>query len=490
MEKLSASSGYVILFVFSFASIALGKWFAKGTKETTDDFLAARESIPMPVAIAGLIAVWIWSSTIMGSGEGAYTFGMGGLWMYGLVVPISAVALGAPILGKVRRMIPRASTFPQYIALRMGKGAHGVFTVVGIWQMFFWSVLQVMAVGMVLDVMFGIPPIQGAFLSGIVITVYITLGGLRAAAGTAFVQVLVVTLLMAILVPMAVFMNGGPVAIYQGVANSGIENATALVTPASITGWFLVSLGAFINYSIMDQNVWQYVYSTTPGKERKLILTTTFLWFCFPATAGLLGIIALGAGIKVTPALAVPTLILNTLPKWMAYAFALIMLSSIYSTAGSCLNAFTSIIINDVYIPYFKKGNTSDSASLLKVAKTTTLLGGLGVAVLSVAPVSLLFFNYAVGAIAVPLTWPFVLSVFWEKLNIKAATWGMVLGVVCGTYFAFFPAIGWIQSPVELWVGYAITHAVSFFVPLIGTLVAPNRDFTFAEMVKNTGGSI
>ena len=490
MEKLSTSSGYAILVVFSLASIILGKWFGKGTKETTDDFLAARESIPMPVAIAGLIAVWIWSSTIMGSGEGAYTFGMAGLWMYGLVVPISAITLGAPILGKVRRMIPKASTFPQYIALRMGKGAHGVFTLVGIWQMFFWSVLQVMAVGMVLDVMFGIPPVEGAFLSGIVIAVYITLGGLRAAAGTAFIQVLLITVLLAVLVPMAVFMNGGPAAIYQGVALSGIENATALITPASITGWFLVSLGAFINYAIMDQNVWQYVYSTTPGKERKLILTTAFWWFCFPAVSGLLGIIALGAGINVSPTLAVPALILGTLPTWAAYAFALVMLSSIYSTAGSCLNAFTSIIINDVYVPYVKKGGVSDPASLLKIAKATTLLGGLGVAVLSVVPVSLLFFNYAVGAIAVPLTWPFVLSVFWEKLNIKAATWGMALGVACGVYFAFLPAIGWINSPVELWIGYAVTHAVSLFVPLIGTLLAPNQDFSFAEMVKTTGGSI
>lgn len=483
METLSRTSGYVVLVLFSLFSIFLGRLYGKDNKGTVDDFLAARESISLPVAIAGLIAVWVWSSTIMGSGEGAYSFGMAGLWMYGLVVPLSAILLGAPLLGRVRKMIPKASTFPQYMALRMGKSTHIIFTIVGVWQMFFWSILQVMAVGMVLNVMFGIPNIQGALLSGIVITLYITLGGLRAAAGTGFFQVLVITVLLAIIVPVAIVFNGGTAAIYSGVAMSGVKNATAIITPESITGWFLVSLGSYINYTIMDQNVWQYVFATKPGNERKLILTSALLWFAIPAAAGLLGIIAMGSGIKVAPSLAVPAMILHTLPRWLSFAFALVMLASIYSTAGSCLNAFTSLVLNDIYVPYFQKGPCNQD-KLLDMAKKITIVGGLGVSLFAVIPFSLLFFNYAVGAIAVPLTWPFVLSVFWKELNKKATFWGMLLGILCAGYFAFLPAINIIQSPVPLWAGYAITHLVSAIVPIIGTLISPDKEFSFDQMAN------
>lgn len=483
METLSTTAGYIILAVFSIISILLGKFFAGKSEENVDDFLAARESVPLPVAIAGLIAVWVWSSTIMGAGEGAYQFGMAGLWMYGLSVLVSALLLGAPLLGRVRKMIPQASTFPQFMAIRLGKSAHKVFTFVGVWQMFFWSVLQVMAVGMVLNTMFGIPTLHGALLSGIVISVYITLGGLRAAAGTGYFQVLVITVLLAIIVPFAVIANGGTSAIYAGVANSGVKNATAIITQDSIFDWLLVSIGSYLNYTILDQNVWQYVFSIKPGQERKLILTSTLLWLVIPSVSGLLGIIALGAAINTSPSVAIPAMILGTLPKWLSYAFALVMLSSIYSTAGSCLNAFTSLVINDIYVPYICKNNVNPK-NLLPLAKKVTLVGGILVSILSVAPISLLSFNYAVGAIAVPLTWPFVFAVIWEKLNTKATLYGIWAGIACGIYLAFLPAVGLISSPVPLWQGYAITHLVSAIIPIVGTLISPNNSFSFDQLAN------
>lgn len=484
MQPLSMMSGYLLLLVFSLISIALGIYYNKGNSaESYDEFLSARSGIPLPVAISGLIAVWVWSSTLMGSGEGAYNFGMSGIWVYGVVVPFSALVLGSWILPRVRQMMPNAATFPAYIAKRLGRNAHRVFTFVTIVQMFFWTVVQIMAVGTILNTMFGIPVWIAAVLSGIVVTLYITLGGLRAAAGTAFCQVLVITILLAILLPCAIYYAGGVHQIYDGVLSVKGHEGTLIFSKNIFFNWFLVSLFSYINYSIMDQNVWGYCYSIKPGTERKFILCSAFLWLPIPCAAGLLGVIGLSSGIQVSPSVILPAMILNLMPKIFSYGFAIIMLASIYSTAGSCLNAFTSLFINDIYIPYIKNGKP-DEEKLLPLARRITVIGGLAASAVAIFPVSLLFMNYAVAAIAVPITWPFVLSVCWQKLNTKATILGMIIAIPIALVLAFLPAIGIVLVSIPLWAGYLITHLVALLIPILGTLLWPNNEFDYSFMQK------
>ena len=482
MQTLSASAGYILLAVFSLISILLGIYYNKRNQSASyDEFLSARSGIPLPIAISGLIAVWVWSSTLMGSGEGAYNFGMSGLWIYGITVPLSALFLGSWILPRVRKMMPNAATFPAYMAKRLGSGTHKVFTFVTIVQMFFWAVLQIMAVGTILNTMFGIPVWVAAVLSGIVVTLYITLGGLRAAAGTAFFQVLVITVLLAILLPCAIYYAGGVDGIYSGVIAARGKEGTLVFSKTIFFDWFLVSFFSYLNYAIMDQNVWGYCYSIKPGTERKFILWSAFLWLPIPCAAGLLGVIGLSTGIQVNPSVILPAMIMNTMPVIFSYGFAIIMLASIYSTAGSCLNAFSSLFVNDIYIPYVKKGQP-DETKLLPLARKMTIIGGLLASGVAIFPVSLLFMNYAVAAIAIPITWPFVLSVCWKQLNKKATILGMVLAIPVALVVGFLPAIGITIIDIPLWLGYLITHLVALLVPVIGTLIQPNKEFDFAMM--------
>lgn len=482
MQPLPMYSGYLLLAVFSLISIGFGLYFSrKNSEESYDEFLSARSGIPLPIAISGLIAVWVWSSTLMGSGEGAYNFGMAGIWVYGLVVPLSALLLGSWILPRVRKLMPNAATFTTFMAKRLGPGTHKVFSFVTIVQMFFWAVLQIMAVGAILYTMFGIPVWISCILSGIVVTLYITLGGLRAAAGTAFFQVLIITVLLAIILPVAIHYAGGVDSIYDGVMNVKGRAGTLIFSKDILFSWVLISFFSYINYSIMDQNVWGYCYAIKPGTEKRFVISSALLWLPIPCAAGLLGVIGLSSGIQVTPSVVLPAMILNLMPKIFSYAFAVIMLASIYSTAGSCLNAFSSLLVNDVYIPYIKKGKP-DQKKLLPLAKKLTFVGGLLASVVAIFPVSLLFMNYAVAAIAVPITWPFVLSTFWKRLNTRATILGMVFAIPAALLLCFLPAIGVTVVNIPLWVGYFITHLIGLLVPVVGTLLKPNKEFDFTAM--------
>jgi SSS family transporter len=481
---LNSWIGYAIMIVFGIVMITVSILSHRNSKKNVDDFFSARESMTLPMAMGSLVVVWVWSSSLMGAAEGSYNFGVAGFYMYGTSVLISALLLGWPIFKRVRKIAPNISTMPEFMKARIGKQTHIVFTLVGILQSFFWAVLQMTAMGLVMNVLFGIPHAVSVMLGAIIVITYVAIGGLRASIGTDVVQFVMLLVLLAVIIPVCLWAAGGPHAVYQGLMHSSVDTATKLWTKESITGWLLVSILSFINYAIVDQSVWQRIYASKKGSESKLVLGTTLAWLPIPAVAGLMGMIGLAHGLKVNASEILPATVGNLLGTWGAYAMAIIMIATILSTTDSCLNALSTLIVKDIYIPYFKKSASMDHKQEMKVARFVVIFSGLAIALFSLAQFSILYLNYAVGALTLAVTWPFVLSVFVKKLNKNAAYWGLVAGTVAALFFAVIPGAGLMKPIVPLWVGYLISHAIAAAIPLIGTLIAPDREFQFEKAFK------
>lgn len=492
VSTLPQTWGYLLLALFAAIFIPLGYRAWREGAESAEDFLIARETFSAPVTIVSLIATWTWSSTVLGSAEGAFGFGAAGFWVYGLVVPLSALALGVPILTRVRNRVPQASSFPEYIRLRFpddwrGTGSHLIFALIASGQMFFWAILQVIGAGIAMNVIFGIPHWQGALIAGLIVTVYISFGGLRASIRTDFLQMLGIAVILAILLPWAVFAFGGPSAVYQGLITSNINGATDLITGDVIYGWLLISLFSYINYAIINQNVWQRIFASTQGDEGRVIVGSAVAWLPIPAAAGLIGMIGIAMGFSGQASNVMPAVMIETLPNYAAFGFALAIVAVVLSTVDSCLNSFASIVISDIYKPYIGDvESVKTDKALLQKTKLLLVVTGIVVAVVGMANFSILFFNYAVGAIAIPITWPFVLSVLTPRFN---RTWGVVgmgLGIVAAVIFAFLPAAGLWNSPLPLWQGYLVAHLVALLIPLAGTVLSPEEEFSFEEMDSRT----
>ncbi|GGG05762.1 sodium:solute symporter family transporter [Paenibacillus abyssi] len=478
---LNSWIGYALMIAFGIILVIVSILATRNGKKNLDDFLSARESMSLPMTMSSLVVVWVWSSSLMGAAEGAYNFGVAGFYMYGISVLISALLLGWPIFKRVRKIAPSISTLPEFMKARIGKQTHIVFTIVGILQSFFWAVLQMTAIGLVMNVLFGIPHAASIMLGAIIVITYVTIGGLRASIGTDVIHFTMLLVLLAIVIPVCLWVAGGPREIYQGLVNSSVDTATLLWTKESVTGWLLVSVLSFINYAIIDQSVWQRVYASKKGSETKLVLGTTFMWLPIPAVAGLMGMVGLAQGMNVNPSEIFPAVVGELLGTWGVYAMAIIMIATILSTTDSCLNALSTLIVKNIYIPYIKKNAPMDPNQELKVARIVVIVSGLAIAVFSLGQFSILYLNYAVGALTLAMTWPFVLSVFMKKLNKNAAYWGLVAGTVSGLFFAVIPGAGLMEPIVPLWVGYLISHAIAAGIPLIGTLVAPDHDFEFEK---------
>ncbi|WP_134698681.1 hypothetical protein [Ammoniphilus sp. YIM 78166] len=484
---LSGTIGYAILILFGIIMVVVSIIMKRKGENNLDDFLSARESMSLPMTMSSLVVVWVWSSSLMGAAEGAYKFGVAGFYMYGVSVLISSLLLGWPIFKRVRKLAPSISTMPEFMKIRLGKRTHLIFAIVGILQSFFWAVLQITAIGLVMNVLFGISHASAVIISSIIVIIYLAIGGLRASIGTDVVNFVMLLALLAIVIPATLWVAGGPSEIYQGLASSSVNTATLLYTKESITGWLLVSILSFINYAIIDQSVWQRVYASKRGSESNLILGTTFLWLPIPAMAGLIGMIGLAQGISVNPSEVFPAVIGQLLGTWGVYAIAIIMIASIFSTTDSCLNALSTLIVKDIYIPYIRKNEPMESNQEMKMARWVVIISGLCIALFSLAQFSILYLNYAVGALTLAITWPFVLSVFVKKLNKTAAFWGLIIGTISALYFAVLPGAGFVEPVVPLWVGYLISHIIAASIPIIGTLVSPEENFQYQKAFSEGG---
>lgn len=484
MQLLNQATGYAILLVFAVFVLAVALRVAKNNTNLGSDFLNAKNSVPFGVAVASLVANWTWSATLLGGGEGAYSFGVSGVWIYGIDVILSALIF-APLVMKIRNIAPQLTTFPEFIRLRVGKSSHIIFTVISMAQMLCFTLVQVMAIGLIFNTMFGIPHWQGAIIGGIIITSFVAIGGLRAAIDTSFVFVYAILLALFVLLIGSVWGNGGPSAIFEGIRNSKVAGSTFLFSKEAIIGYWLIDFFTYINYTLINQNVWEHVLAVKPGREKTLVRSSALIWFFIPAAASVIGLVGLGTGLDIAGNDVLPAVILQSMPQWASYLFVVILLASIFSTASTCLNAFTNLLVTDIYKQYMPKAKfVTDEKIMHKRSVIIIVVAGALVSVFAVADLSILWLNYAVGAFAVPLLWPFVMSAYKETINKKSIVISLYAGVIVAIFFAFLPTLEVYTLPFDMWIGYALIHVVTLVIPIVGTLIKPDREFRF-EQIKD-----
>lgn len=491
VDVASPTGGYILLGGFGLLAVTLTLYIAKGTGNNTEDLLTARSSTATPIVIVSLIATWLWSTTLMGAAEGAFSFGLPAFWVYGFTVTWSAILLG-PILVRIRQNFPDVSSYPEYIRYRFGnessesKIVHGTFTFVGLFQSSIWAVIQITGAGIVMSAVFGMPHWHGALAVGLIVTLYVVLGGLRASIMTDFIQMFAIGVLLAIVVPWAILRAGGPSAVHSGMtaAEAAVPQANHFVTPEIVVGWLLIS-AASVEYTFINQNVWQRVIAAEDVGDLKLIIgLAAVLWLAIPASASLIGLVGIAEGYTGNAFEVMPWVMSEVLPAWGAALFALVVLGAIFSTTDSCLNSVSTILISDVYKPYFgDEESVRNSDTLVTKTKIMMAIVGVFVTVIGTNQFSLLFVGLAAGAMTLPLAWPTALSVLLPEFNRKWGAYSVLIGVGVALVFGVLPTSGiWANPPFEPWQGYVLPNIVTILGPLIGTYLYPDTEHTFEDM--------
>ena len=313
-------------------------WWAGRRIKGMSDFLIAGRRLPMWMAFATLLATWFGAGSSMGVCGTVYTDGLPGIISDPFAAAISLIIAGVFFVGMLRRL--RLLTVTDVIEKRFGKSA-GVYASAWMIPVYIgWLGAQILGIGKILNLLTGIAPEWGTIIGAVIILLYTAVGGMWAVTLTDVVQVSLIIIGLALIVPGAVDVAGGLEAIFKSVPAEHLTLAPADNSWNTIVGymgqWCVMGLGCVVGQDLIQR-------SLSSRTDRIAVSSTVlagvvYLMLCVvPITIGFAGRIILPE-LKDGEAL-LPLLASKILHPVVFTIFLSALISAIMSSADSSLLA-------------------------------------------------------------------------------------------------------------------------------------------------------
>ncbi|MBZ0245973.1 MAG: sodium:solute symporter family protein [Cyclobacteriaceae bacterium] len=442
-------------------TVAIGYWASRKVK-TAGDFMLAGRSLPIMLSAAALFATWFGSETVFGASA---EFLEGGL--YAVIEDPFGAALCLILFGlffarKLYNM--NLLTLGDFFKQRYGRKTELAASVFLAPPYVGYIAAQLVAMGLILNVVAGIEVWQGIVISSIVVTFYTFIGGMWAISVTDFIQSIIIVTGLLVLAYVLSEKAGGVTKVlsevhprnYKFLPSWDIKEITTY-----IAAWSVLGLG-----SIPSQDVFQRVMSS--GSVKIAVRS------CFIAAGLYLTIAMLPLFISLCTKylyadqlhgdaqLALPNMVLMHTSMPIQILFFGSLLSAIMSTTSSAILAPAAIFSGNLINPLLKD-RLSDKQllyttriSILLFATIATIMACLRENIYELVAESSIL---SLVSLFAPLTF----GMYWRRTTSTGAVLGMVLGISSWLFFK------WIY-PLEIPALVPATM-VSIISLIIGSLI-------------------
>jgi len=455
---LPASTGWILLGLFSIVWVLLGFFWGRKSKGLEGHMLAGR-NVGLALGTATAVATWVTSNTTMLAPQFALQMGLWGMLAY--ATASIGLFLFAPVAERVRALMPSGFSSAEFIRLRYGRWAWGLFLAISFVYAFVWLVSMGIAGGLLLEALSGIPYRAGMSVVLAVCTLYTVVGGMKAVIGTDFVQSFII-LVGIVVVGVALVLSVDLGRVYDGLAESRPMLVEILVPAALMTVFNNLLFGMS---EIFHSNVWwSRAFSFRPGVGRKAYNRAGLIWLPIPIAAGFVALAAPALGVNVPQVNMVGPLVTAEIlgPVGAVFVFVVVF-SSIASSIDSLLAAtadlFTKEIVGELLV--------RDAKTRTLARAATWVIVGLGVsawAVCMVREADLAAVLFWASPFVASALWPIIAGVYWSRTTGKAAICAMVFGSVAG--LVGYYVVGW-------YVAALIATAVSMVITVLMTWLWP-----------------
>jgi Na+/proline symporter len=470
---LDANTGWLILFVFSALWIALG-WFWGRKAKQLDDYMLAGRNVGLALGTATAMATWVTSNTTLVAPQFALQLGIWGMLGYSL--GSVGLMLFAPMVKRIRQLVPRGYTSGDFIRLRYGIWTWRVFLVISMCYAIGWLISLGMAGGILIHALTGIQYEYGMTVILVICVSYTLLGGLRAVIGTDFIQTLLILFGVIILAVLTITEIG-----FDSMNQSVLEERPELLNllmPAAIM--FLFNNLLFGIGEIFHSNVWwSRAFAFRENVGFKAYMIAGIVWAPIPIVAGFIALAVPSMGLNVPAADMVgPMVAAKLLGFTGAVIVFIVVFSSLASSLDSLLAATSDLILQDIY-----RGHINPDASderLRIMAKRIILLLGVITWLICLPRITTLgsLLQY-LGAFVASTIWPIIAGLYWKRANANGALLAMVMGTVTGI---------WAYFAVGFYVAALVSAAVSMLIVVTSTWLMP-ATFDWERLAAGTGGS-
>lgn len=327
-------------------------------------------------------------------------------------------------------------TLGDYFKLRYGKRIELLASIFLAPPYVGYIAAQLVAMGLILTVVTGIPTWQGVVISAFIVTLYTYIGGMWAISITDFIQSIIIILGMLVLAVVLAHKAGG-----VGVVISSVPEDNFRFLPqfelkemaAYVAAWSVLGLG-----SIPSQDVFQRSMSSSTAK--------TAVWSCHIAAVLYLTIAMLPLFISLCikhlypeqilhdSQLALPLMVMSHTALPIQILFFGSLLSAIMSTTSSAILAPAAICAENVAKP-LSKHRFSDK-HLLWITRLSVLLFS-ALATIMACMRSNIYELVGESSILslVSLFVPLTMGLYWKRSSSTGAALSMVIGILTWIIF-------------------------------------------------------
>ena len=414
-------------------TVLIGFWASNRVK-SSDDYMLAGRSLPLMLSSTAMFATWFGSETVFGASS---EFLHGGLYAV-IEDPFGAslclLLFGIFYVGKLYRM--NLLTLGDFFKVRFGKRTELVASLFLAPPYVGYIAAQLVAMGLILNVVTGLHMWEGVVISAVVVTIYTYVGGMWAISITDFIQTIIIILGLVVLAWVLADKAGGAVHVLSEVPKEHFRffpNFDFKEIVTYIAAWSVLGLG-----SIPSQDVFQRSMSSDSVK--------TAIRSCYIAAIMYLTIAMLPLFISICTRhlypeftsgdtqLALPNMVLQhtTLPIQILFFGSL--LSAIMSTTSSAILAPAAILSENLIKP-LTSHRFSDKQFLL-----ITKLSVLAFSILATIMACLRSNIYElVGESSilslVSLFAPLTFGLYWKRSSSAGALLSMVIGMIAWIIF-------------------------------------------------------
>ena len=473
--------------------LAIGAYYSKKTNDVDDFYLGGRKLGPIVTAMsaeASDMSSWL----LMGLPGVAYLTGVADATWTAIGLAIGTYVNWLIVAKRIRRytyVAGNSITIPEFFSKRYKDDKNILMFIAAVVIVIFfvpYTASGFAACGKLFNSLFDVDYFTAMVISAIVIVLYTTLGGFLAASITDFIQSIVMTVALVLILVFGIYSAGG----IDNVA----ENARELVGYLSFTSMHNPETNGATSYgiiTIISTLAWGLGYFGMPhillrfmaiDNENKLKLSrrVASVWVVISlAVAVFIGII----GSAVTKAGNIPLLsgsasetliveiatLLSTYGPLAAILTGIVLagiLASTMSTSDSQLLAASSSVSENIIKDVFKI-NISKKAQMLVARISVLIIAVIGI-VLASDPNSSVFnivsFAWAgFGAAFGPVV---LFALFWKRSN----KWGAIAGMVSGGAMVFIwkyciRTLGGIWDIYELLPAFIVACVAIVIVSLV-----------------------
>lgn len=403
-------------------------WFVAGGRMTT------------PLLVATLVSTYYGLDVLFGGAEVGYREGVVG-WFYYLRPYYLAILLAAVLIA------PRLKrhdflTLPDIAAHYYGQGTQVVFAAASF--LYSLPLLAIMGIGVLLDVVLGIPFAWGVILGAAASAAYTVMGGLVADALTDTVQFTLMCVTLGVAAILTLDAQGGLAAMERVLPPSYFEPT------GSYPPWVLAVFGLSALSVLVEPAFYQRVFAAVSYRAvLAALLIGLVLWAAFDWVVTVLGMAAAAGGIEADPRYALLTLVTDVLPAGLTGLFIAGVVATAMSTIDSYLLIAGGNLAYDLFRPLSR--HELDDAAILRLTRWMVFVAA-GLSVLAA-----LFFRSMVSAwiamatmlVAAALVPTLAALYLPARPRPQAGLWSSVSGLVAA--IMFFSAVSLLGAPSEEW---------------------------------------